>query len=248
MPDRGEPLCLAVVCEARADFDLAATLVDRVLCDSIPWLAQHGSAEPVRTFWQAPSGQPFLRWREVPGLARERGVRAHGHFDGKPGAADAHAARLALLLLAQERQQPSAVVLLRDTDGDLARCQGMQQARIDPQRVWPFPIVLGAAHTKRECWLLAGFEPETPDERQALQTVKAELGFDPCLAAEGLTAVDEGAKRSAKRVLSLLSGGEPERERRCYAESPLSNLHQRSSANGLRNFLAYLEKRLRPLF
>lgn len=247
MPSRGGPLHVAVVCEARADFDLAATLIDRVLCEHLPWLAAHGSADPARAWWQDASGRPFLVWKEIPEQARQQGVRAHGHFGGEPGAADAHAARLALLLLSRAAQPPDAVVLLRDTDGDLSRCQGLQQARTDPQRSWPFPIVLGAAHTKRECWLLCGFDPGDPAEQREHAAVRADLGFDPRTASQQLTAADEAAKRSAKRVLSALSGNDPLRETRCYAETPLDTLRARGGENGLANFLLYLQKRLAPV-
>ncbi|HNN93150.1 MAG TPA: hypothetical protein PKI03_12810 [Pseudomonadota bacterium] len=41
-------------------------------------------------------------------------------------------------------------MLLRDTDGHQARCRGLQQARQDRDRTWPFPVIIGAAHPRRE--------------------------------------------------------------------------------------------------
>ena len=74
------------------------------------------------------------------------------------------------------------------------------------------------------------------------------LGFDPCSAAEQLTASEEGAKRDAKRVLDALTGGAPEREDACLEEPPLALLRQRGAKTGLAPYLQEVEERLVPLF
>lgn len=244
MASRSGPLSIAVVCEARADFQVAARLVDRLLLARRDWLSD---VEHARSFWQAPSGDPFLRWDKVPTLARERRLNPAGHFDGQPGAMDAANARRALLLLATDPRPPSLVILVRDTDGHTERCRGLQQARTDPKRRWPFAILLGAAHPMRESWVVAGFQPQDERERERLATVTAELGFDPRLSPEKLDATDEQAKRSAKRVLRQLTNEDREREQPCLAATPLDDLMSRGQGCGLANFLLYVERRVLPL-
>lgn len=247
MPER-TPVRIGVVCEDVPDFELTATLVDRVLCERIDWLRRlHEDSGPdvlagVRAFCGAESGRGFLKWSTVGGLARERQVRVHGKFGEEKGAPDARTARDALMLFVHAQPQPNVVLLVRDTDGDEDRCSGLQQARRDPGRSWPFPVVLGAAHAKRECWVLSGFEPLDDGEERRLSGAREALGFDPRLRSEELNATSEqpGVRRSAKQVCDGLMPRE--RQQRCFAETPLKLLRQRGERNGLKNFLDYVEK------
>jgi len=157
---------LAIVCEAAADREISTILADRVLCREVDWLSPD-SLDLHRRWQGLERNTSHVAWREVPALARQRGLKAHGHFGGEPGAPDAWAARLALLVL--KEAQPDAVLLIRDSDGQTERGIGLKQARAD--RPWGFPVVLGVAHTKRECWVLAGFHPQTSTEEGALATL-----------------------------------------------------------------------------
>ena len=68
-------------------------------------------------------------------------------------------------------------------------------------------IVIGLAITERECWVISGFDPGDDDETQKLEDEKQNLGFDPCERSHDLTACkNDRAKRSPKRVLSVLTG------------------------------------------
>ncbi|HMY58113.1 MAG TPA: hypothetical protein PK472_07665 [Pseudomonadota bacterium] len=241
------PLRLAIVCEARRDFDLASTLIDRVLLEKLAWL--DGLDLSLFRCWQGFRGpEPFLRWDKVHEVARSEGLRVAGRFGGEPGAMDAAAARKALLLFATRPvgELPHAVVLIRDTDGHIERCKGLQQARTEPNRIWPFPVLIGAQHCKLESWLLAGFQPSSGAESQQLALLRQQLGFHPCEQSEWLASSDDAvsSKRSAKKVLSLLSVGDLERENRGFLETPLSVLRGRGSGCGLTNFLDYAEKRI----
>ena len=108
-------------------------------------------------------------------------------------------------------------------------------------------FVVGLARPKREAWVLAGFEPESEDERERLKTLGQELGFDPTRKPERLDAGDETAKRSAKRALKSLSGGDHEREASCWRETPLEVLRERGQACGLAAFLSEVDEHLVPL-
>src|SRR5438105_2065273 len=99
----------AVVHEAEADFHTAIELADQR-----EWI---GTVPVDRR----------LTWKAIPDLAREIGIKAHGHFDGKPGEADAAAARRAILYLKAAIADLNAIVLIRDQDDQPERRIGLEQ-------------------------------------------------------------------------------------------------------------------------
>lgn len=235
---------IAVVCEAPADRQTAAAITTRVVC----------AHESVRE-WMEPeylqfrgyrAEDPHLLWREVKPTAIANGVSVVGFINGLPASPEAHTVMRALILFNRLDPKPDAVLLIRDTDDELERRDGFQQARgAEP---WPFPVVIGLAHTKRECWHLAGFKPKDEEERQRLEAERQHVGFDPCLRSHELTAKhdEKNDKRSAKRVLAVLTADDAERVAECLTD--LALLHDRGEENGLRLFLQELESRLVPLF
>jgi hypothetical protein len=239
----------AVVCEARADRDTACGLADRVLLEEVSWL----EAETLGSYRQwrgTDSEQPFLKWANVKTELARKGVKGiFGHFDGKAGQPDAYMARLALLLLSSSEQRPAAVVLVRDSDGDARRREGLEQARnlVWNGRGWPFPVVIGLAESKRECWVLAGFDPRNRDEAERLEASEHRLSFHPVREAHQLTAREHGAKKDAKVALDALTRGDLERERACLAETPLARLEERGMHTGLSAYLKEVRERLVPV-
>lgn len=244
MPDGGI-LSLAIVCEADADRAIATGLTDRVLCAHAEWI------EPVvldayREWRGLSAGEPYLKIHQVPARARERKLRAHGHFESIPGEPMAHVARLAFLLLASADKHVDAVVILIDSDDDPARRKGLLQAR--EVRPWPFPIIIGVAHAKRECWVLGGYIAEDELEAERIKALRQELGFDPCKVPHELTAQGDVDKRSAKRILAILSQGNHLRETACWQETNLATLVETGQATGLADYVAEVRERLVPLF
>lgn len=235
---------LAVVCEAAADRRVSTGLADRILCRDVPWIDPE-SLDAHRRWQGLDENSSHCEWRAIRGAANERGLKAHGHFQGEPGALDARAARLALLLLATGARRPDAAVLLRDSDGHGERRTGLQQAR-DVQE-WPFPIAIGVAHPKRECWVLAGFEPQNEAERRSLAEIERELEFDPRLRAHTLRA-RPGESRNAKRVLEQLVGRDPDREEACWMLCDLEVLRSRGAETGLVDYLNEIRERIVPVF
>ena len=238
-------LSFAVVCEARADAETACTLADRVVCDEVDWIDE--SLLPHLRRWRGQDvNEPQLSWKHVPDLARQSGLRLFGHFDDQPGAFDAFVARQALTMLKLSGAAPDAVLLIRDADDQPERRGGLEQAKA--LGILHVPVVIGFAQTKRECWALAGFEPATDEERSRLDDLRQELGFYPCVHAERLTAKDDGAKRSAKRVLAILCKRERDRELACLDRAPLALLAERGRNTGLADFLDAVRQDLVPLF
>ncbi len=233
----------AIVCEARADRDTACGLADRVLLEKVSWLERE-TLESCRQWRGLQPEEPYLRWASVKSESRRVGVSVFGGFKGEAGAQDAYTARRALLLLAGSEKVPEAVVLMRD--GDAQRDgTGLEQARnCNP---WPFEVVIGLADPKRECWVLAGFEPRTAQEVESLESEQRRLSFHPVREAHLLTAREHGAKKDAKVVLDELTGEDKGRARACLEEAPLAVLEARGGKTGLRDYLKEVRERLVPI-
>lgn len=234
---------IAVVCEAPADQQTVCGIADRVLCAAVDWIEPEILAS-YRDYRGIEPGVAFLKWKDIPRLAKTRRIRPHGRFEGEPGAADARAGRRALRLIRAAGHAPQAILLIRDTDGDLQRIKGLNQARDDHKG--DSVVVLATAHTKRECWVLAGFEPRDEPERHRLAEARKDLGFDPTTRADRLTAQKEQAKTSAKRILEYLTNSDAVREKTCWVETDLSVLEERGERTFLAGFLGELRARARP--
>jgi hypothetical protein len=236
----------AVVHEAEADFTTATELADRVLLEThIDWLDDESLVYYRK--WVNEVGFNRLTWKAIKSLAREAGVRSHGHFEGEPGLPDAAAARRAILFLQNEFPDLKAILLIRDQDDQPERRDGLEQARkADKSGI---TIIVGLAIVERESWVICGFTPEpgNEDESSRLKAETDKLGFDPCSRSHELTACkDDTAKRSPKRVLGILSGGDRDRERLCWTDTPLKMLRERGKENGLVAYLDEIRDRLAP--
>lgn len=240
---------IAVVCEARADHQTACGLADRVLLEAVDWIEREG-LDYHRQWCGLRQEDLFLAWRDVKMLAKQANIRPNPPFDGGPIAPDAHAARRALLLLKQKGVFPDLILLIRDDDREPTRRLGLEQARqwAEFHHRLVRRVIIGLAHPKRECWVLAGFEPKNEEERELLEMVRSELGFHPCTEAEQLTAKHDSDKRSAKRVLAHLTKDAPNREAECWNVASLSLLRERGTSTGLAAYLHELESFLVPLF
>jgi len=222
----------AVVHEAEADFHTATELADRVLMEVIDWLDEHLIAEQREWIGTVPV-ERRLTWKAIPQMAREAGIRAHGHFDGKPGEADAAAARRAILYLKAAVPDLTAILLVRDQDDQPERRIGLDQAR--GQDHGGMVIVVALAVVEREAWVISGFDPQV-------------LGFDPRLRSHELTACkNDQAPRSPKRVLRQLCGDDRHRERHFWTTTPLERLRERGGENGLAAYLQEVRDRLARL-
>ncbi|MCY2962348.1 MAG: hypothetical protein NT069_01635 [Planctomycetota bacterium] len=240
---------IAIVCEANADFVLASCLADRLFQDRIQWIEPE-YLDSIRT-WVGGDPNPasrFLSWREVAEKARELNIKVHGTFQGASGEPDAQAGARALRILKRIHADLKGVILMRDSDNDLRRRQGLRQARTTHGT--SLAVVVGVAHTKRECWVLAGFVPVTPDEDRQLLEEKKRLGFDPTVHSHQLTAKHDPRNdlRSAKRVLASLTGNDRTRESECWQATPLSKLRDQGDSSGLKEFLNEIDEHLVPLF
>jgi len=235
----------AVVHEAEADIHTATELADRVLVETCSsWLDDESVVFHREWVAEAPGGRR-LTWKAMRRLAESAGIEAEGFFDGRPGLADARAARRAILYLRDAFPQLDGIVLIRDRDDQPERRDGLQQARAEHHGQ---VVVVGLAVVEREAWVISGFEPRDDDETTRLDAARQVLGFNPCERSHELTACkDDTAKRSPKRVLRELTLGDRDREAHCWQVTPLDTLKQRGSENGLADYLADSRQHLAPL-
>lgn len=246
-------LTIAVVCEKDLDMFTARDLADRVLVETIDWLDQEHL--PAMRHWRGLGPQEScLLWTTVDKEAKVRGIRIRGGFEAEESHQfDARTARRALILLSEIKPTPNAIVLIRDGDKQSEdRYRSLVNARNHAEKDYleGTPIVIGFAHPMKECWILAGFRPrpDSEEEEACLVSLRKELGFDPTKHPEKLTASDENAKKSPKRVLNELCGGDREREKLCWKETPLAVLRTRGKETGLAKYLEEVKTRLVPLF
>jgi hypothetical protein len=239
------PIKLVVVCEAKADYSTATQLAERIFQEKIDWI----DADLLRNcpLWHGRDlSTPYLRWTEIGKILRTMGLpKPVGRLGNDPLAPDADQARTALIVLQRLHPDLDGVLLLRDEDRE-ARKKGLEQARNASSL--SERIVIGLAKSERECWVLAGFSPQGDEETRRLETERQQLGFDPCLNAERLDARRDHHKRSAKRVLGHLTDADPDREARCWLETPLPTLRQRGERSGLNEYLDEIANRFVPLF
>ena len=236
---------IAVVHEANADFQTATELADRELVNTIDWLDED-QIEHQRTWLKKLPTGDRLTWKGIKQLALDKGIRAHGHFDGKPGMPDAAAARRAILFLLKSVPDLNGIVMVRDQDDQPNRRAGLEQGRTEYRS--GCKIVIGLAVVERECWVISGFEPTDFTESSRLDAERSKLGFDPSLESHKLrTCKDDGVVRSPKRVLRALTGGDQVRERRCWKEASMDDLRSRGENNGLVAYLNDVRRLLAPL-
>jgi hypothetical protein len=239
-------LRFAVVHEAEADFQTATELADRALVETFASWLDDESVVYQREWVAQEAGGRRLTWKAIRRLAEDAGIEAEGFFDGRPGLADARAARRAILYLRAAFPQLDGIVLIRDQDDQPERRDGLEQARNEHHG--QVVIVVGLAVVERECWVISGFDPQGETESARLEQERKKLGFDPRLRSHELTACkNDLATRSPKRVLRELSGDDRDRERRCWRETALPTLRGRGSENGLAAYLEEVRERLAGL-
>ncbi len=241
-----------VVAEDDTDARMAFLLANRIFEDEGPdwlagaylpgWVDLHGNGHPPEVD-DAPPPPKCTRWTHLDeqdfdgkflrSLRRDLSGRGKG-FDY----ARAHKAKLLFIRLRKTRPV-DALILVRDLDlaHPRQRRASLEQVRDEsPELV----IVLATPFPNQEAWVLNLFQP-AEDEELILAALRQELGFNPCQKPEALTATEETAKRSIKRVVKELTGNSRERKERCWMDARLSRLN--SDDRGQNTYLkAYLEE------
>jgi hypothetical protein len=244
-------LKLCIVYEAVADCDLGCSLADRVVVECIDWIRDQQELLEYQREWTTEDRGIQFRWDAIDDLGRNMDLRVRGGYeDGEEAYPDFKAAVRALRVIRNLFDDVDAVVLIRDTDDQPERINGLNQAKNRFDRKPPgFRVLVGAVRKKRECWVLAGFVPNGKVETGLLEAERQYLGFDPTTRSHELTAKnnEHEDKRSAKRVLQKLTQGSSDREEQCWTDTPLEQLRAKGELNGLADYLRQIEEVLVPM-
>lgn len=237
-----DPACLiAVVGEDKAHRHVVSSFGDRILCDEVAWIDRDTLLYYRR--WQGRSAaEDYFPIHKALVEARKKRLPMYGRFGRGP---DVKLFRAALLLMADQDRIPQAVVIARDIDSKKSRRQSFFLAVESGE--WPFVVVFAGPDPEIESWILCGFEPESPEERARLSTLKHELSFEPNKQPHRLTSVTRDGQRDAKKVLHSLTRGDRDREDRCLA-APWTRLESVGEKCGLAQFLASVRGDVIPLF
>ncbi len=236
---------IIVVCEGPTDVELVCDLADRVLRETHPWLDGHDDLAPFRLYRGFDADSAFTAWKDIGRRYRDAGL----HPGGFTGPALQHEyqgpARKVLRLAAIGERVPDGMIWFVDTDrrgsDDLERRNGLSAGRDETEAPSAAHVAIGVAHTKNEAWVLAGFQP-TEDEEPALTKWRTELGYAPNMHP------DRVPRKRVKDVADELCGGNLDRRRACWRDTPLDVLRARGSACSVATFLSEVRDRLAPLF
>jgi hypothetical protein len=191
--------------------------------------------------------------RDILAQAEKKGIKLprYRSSGGTPRKADGAATKKILNLINQLQRQRdiAAVIFIRDLDDQPERREGLDQARQEHGNP-SLAIVIGTADRNREAWVLNGFEAQSPQEQRILKDIAKDLKFDPCLEAHRLQSaskIDPDRRRNPKHVLEQLTGGDHDREQRCWQETDLDVLQKRGTKTGLTKYLAEVKEHLSPI-
>lgn len=118
-------------------------------------------------------------------------------------------------------------------------------------------MILAVPHQDAEAWFVAGFRPESKEERLRLTECQMILGFDAPVEPHRLTAHPNDARTDAKRVLRILVFDENASRPPALEElqdlcdrtlNDLGLLERRGAGCGLAAFLDALRGTLVPHF
>ncbi len=243
-------LKLCIVYEADPDWRIGCDLADRVVIDCIDWLKEQPDLLLFQREWIAQHQDVLFRWDDIDDLGRGMNIRIRGYEECEEKYPDFKAAVRAVRVIQNLFEDVDAIVLIRDVDDEPERIDGLNQAK-NRFNVGnrPFRVIVGAARTKRECWVLAGFLPADERENRLFEEERQYLGFDPTTRSHELTAKNKATqdKRSAKRVLTKLTQGNSSREEECWTITPLEQLRSKGESNGLAEYLDQIEEVLVPM-
>lgn len=157
-------------------------------------------------------GKEFITLKDIPRLVRSRGLdQRYSSNDGCQR--DGVTLRKLIQVLKKDKLLGSGcmIVWARDDDGDSARRGDAEHARGKLQA--DAQIILAIASECGEAWVIAGFEPGSPEEEEKLRAWRKKLGFSPHREPH-LLSHKENVPKSAKGVLYDLLEGDREREER----------------------------------
>jgi hypothetical protein len=245
-----------VIVESSADARTATKLADRILVQKIDWL----DPEMLQHLYQwsgLEAGTENSCWKNIDDITKRFAdqfkfptIRSNGKFKSDGQSAN-KIIKLISFLQYKQKREIKAVIFIRDLDNQPERRKHIEQVRSELINQQPkLAIIIGTADRMREAWVLNGFIPSNPEEKQILQKITTELSFDPCKESHRLrsNSLEEPDRiRNPKVVVEKLTGGQMEREQQCWEETNLEHLREKGVQTGLTAYICEIEERLIPI-
>lgn len=244
-----------VIVEAKADFEIATKLAERVLEEKIDWITFDLLPHLFR--WSGLlDNTEYSCWKDILEITERLcknfkfpRIRSMGKYK-TDGQAVNKVITLINFLQHKQNRPIKAVIFMRDLDNQPDRKQHIEQVRSEhSSRQYPLEIIIGTPDRNREAWVLNGFIASTADERQKLAEIKAKLRFDPCKESHRLGSTsnkDPDRIRNPKFVLAELTQNQG-REKQCWEETELKYLREKGNHTGLSAYIEEIEQKLLPL-
>ena len=229
-------MILALAAEGAADAWIVQQVTDRLLLE-VEWIDE-GSLDHHRC-WRSFDSSEWVALKTVHRRCKERfesNFRLSGHFDDRPGGADALLMRKLFAWMRSEQECPDVLVVARDLDSEAGRRDGFEAAKVEAEKGGcPFAIVPALAQPEQEAWLVCAWQPESDLESERHEELRRELGHCPVAQSHRLTSTSDSI-RDAKDVLDRLTrGGRTGRER--FESRSLREIQESGAENGLREFV-----------
>ncbi|MBN1962845.1 MAG: hypothetical protein JW841_18080 [Deltaproteobacteria bacterium] len=243
-------LKFGLVCEGKGDARTIPLIVWRVLCHQFDYLTDY---DPSCISWRGlSSNKNYLPWAQVKRIFKLSNLKIHGNFSGTRSTEFVSARKALLLMQKAHHSEPiDLVFLIRDADK-------LPEQRYDAlinacnSFKYPFFVAVGVPIAKRECWVLATITIEIEDFDSQLKTkiaqLEKDLGFNPIFNSHRLNASEPNAKRSAKRVLNLLTDDNIALEDTWISSATPEIYINRGIKNGLAMFVQNIKKQLSQLY
>lgn len=236
-----------VVAEAEADARHVCSLADRIFLEEGPEWVGDDLLPNLRNWSGLEPGTSFTKWTKIKELAQRHNLPRYRRRTSEPQGSYYAQSQKVIWLVNKLRTARiiEALVLACDLDSEHdQRRTGLKQTREEARE--HLIVVLATPNPKREAWVLNGFVCAGRHEEQKLESLRQELGFDPCLEAHRLRYASRTSRteRDPKRIVKHLTNENWEREQQCWTETPLSTLRERGVKTYLAEFLDEVKDRL----
>ncbi len=257
-----------LVCEGVGDERDLRALTWKALRHAHDWLGGYESVEQVGVAWVDPQrggafeaeaaepgrGERVMWWKDIDKICDRHRVPVGQRLGrGQGYQSTRRALNLLLALPDLDLNDGVRVILAHDTDHRPGWRESIEAARDEwlgehqaSGRGGDVDVAVGIAHPEHEAWVIAAFVPSNDDERERLEGLRGELGFDPTRKPERLTSGRQAHTKDAKRVLRKLIANNPTRRAGVLTDASLETLLAAGETTGLAGFLVELVVRIGP--
>lgn len=239
-----------IVVEAEADARHVCSLANRIFQEGAPQQIDENSMPNLPNWSGLEPGTSFTKWTEIKEMALRYKMPRFRRRTSEPQGSYYAQSQKVIWLVNRLRTARiiDALILACDLDNEHdQRRISLKQTKDEARE--HLIVVLATPNPKREAWVLNGFVCAGRREEQKLESLRRELGFDPCLEAHRLRYASRTSRteRDPKRIVKHLTNENWEREQQCWDQTELSILREQGTKTYLKEFLDEVKDRLLPL-